>query len=134
MKPKSILATFLLFAGVFSFSMMGYLSGVRASRQKNAPPPVMGVQKQESPNVFTASNSTMPENIVKDFTRTSYVLRENEGRLALFIKYSNGDEQIHSDYDISVKLLPESDRKSLEKGIELDSLNDALQLVEDYVE
>lgn len=134
MKPKSIFATFLLFIGVFSFSMMGYLSGARASRQKNAPPPVMAVQKHEIPDVFTASNNTMPENIVKDFTRTSYVLRENEGRLALFIKYSNGDEQIHSDYDISVNLLPESDRKSLEKGIELDSLNDALQLVEDYVE
>lgn len=132
MKPKSLILFLILFIGVFSSSMIGYLSGVRANRKQSTSPPVMAVQKQEIPDIFSVNNDMNSENVLKNFTET-YVVRENEGHIGLFIRYANGDEQIHSDYDVSVNLLPKSDREKLEKGIELSNISDALQLVEDYM-
>lgn len=132
MKPKSFLVYMGLFIGVFLFSMTGYISGVSKSKEKEAAP-IVAVEKSEIPEVFSLSSDASAKNLVENFKET-YILRENENKLSLFIRYANGDEQIHSEYDIAVNLLPKSDRDRLAQGIEADSIEEALSLIEDYVE
>lgn len=131
MKPKSIIMTFLLCAAVFSASMVGYISGVQANKKQDMPQSAASSQAEKVEDIFPMNNVTEPENVVQDFTET-YVLREKDGQVALFIRYTNGDEQFYSSYDVSVNLLPKNDREELAAGIELNTLSDALQLVEDY--
>ena len=133
MKLKSFMLILVLFAAVFSTSMLGYIYGVgnnvSHSDSENIPLP----QTEYAKDVSAKSNEAEAEIAVKDF-KESYILREKDGKLALFIKFANGDEELYNSYDVSVSLLPKSDREELKRGIELSSLNEALQLVEDYVE
>ena len=133
MKSGSIKIIVLLFVVAFLSSSIGYVSGVRASQKDdtpktidtNPPFPVIDDTSQEEPLPIPE----LPDD--KGFTQ-KYVLREYNGNIALFTCYSNGEEALHDVYDVSVSLLPESDRKLLKEGIECDSLSNALQLAEDY--
>ena len=132
MRLKSFFVYAGLFIGVFLFTMTGYISGVSRSKEKEAAP-IVAVKKEEIPEVFSFSSDAAAKNLVENFKET-YILRENSNKLSLFIRYANGDEQIHSEYDIAVNLLPKSDRERLEEGIEIDSIDEALGLIEDYLE
>ncbi len=132
MKLKSLLLIFLLTVAVFSTSMFGYIFGSGTNNSQPVPQKTASVKAKEAKDIPSASQPSGVENVVQDF-KESYVLRETDGKIALFIRYANGDEILHSDYDVSVSLLPKSDREELKKGIELSSLSDAMQLVEDYV-
>lgn len=132
MKLKSLLSVFLLAAAVFSTSMFGYIFGKGRNNTQPAPQGTASAQTDKIKDIPSVPQSSKEENVVKDFDE-SYVLREKDGKIALFIRYANGDEILHSDYDVSVSLLPKNDREELKSGIELGSLNEAMQLVEDYV-
>ncbi len=117
----------------FSASMAGYVSGVRATGQK--------MRRQSSlsaPSPFMQSRTalpiedTLPIISAESSITTTYILRDKDGKLALFSKFSDGEESLYQDYDILTKSLPKSDRELLSAGIEVSSLSDALQLVEDY--
>lgn len=133
MKLKGVKLGVLLCIVTFSASAAGYVSGVRATQKNSAKQetrneatfPKMQSVTHEETELFSAVSSE------SDLTQT-YVLREHEGKIALFMKYVSGNEAIHDIYDVSVSLLPSSDREQLKKGIICDSLSDALQLVEDY--
>lgn len=129
MKLKSVLLVFLLAAAVFSTSMFGYVFGKGRNSTQPAPQKAASAETNNIPSVLQSPET---EDVVKDF-KESYVLREKNGTIALFIRYANGDEIFHSDYDVSVSLLPKNDREELKEGIELNSINEAMQLVEDYV-
>ena len=133
MKLKSLLLIFLLAAAVFSTSMFGYIFGARGDDAHLPQQKAASAKNGEESNIPSVSQISSPEEIVKDF-KESYILRESDGKIALFIQYANGDELLHSDYEVPVSLLPKSDREELKKGIELNSLSDAIRLVEDYVE
>lgn len=132
MKLKSFFIYTGVFIGVFLFSMMGYIYGAQKSEKPEIPPAV-AAKKNEIPDVFSLSSDVAAKSLAENF-RETYILRENENKLALFIIYSNGDEQIHSEYDIAVNLLPKSDRERLATGIEVESIDEALRLIEDYLE
>ncbi len=133
MKLKSFMLILVLFVAVFSTSMLGYIFGAKNNishtDSENIPVP----QAEYTKDVSAKANEAEEEIAVKDFKET-YILREANGKLALFIRFANGDEELYNSYDVSVSLLPRSDREELKRGIELGSLNEALQLVEDYVE
>lgn len=132
MKLKSFFIYAGLFTGVFLFTMTGYISGVSRSKEKEAAP-IVAAKKEEIPEVFSLSSDAAAKNLIENFKET-YILRENANKLSLFIRYANGDEQIHSEYDIAVNLLPKSDRERLKEGIEAESIDEALRLIEDYLE
>jgi len=124
-----------LFLVVFFSSMAGYIFGTAKNPQQNTgaipTPPLIKEAVPEIPVIKSASEEHAAA--VSDFTE-SYVLREDNGKVSLFIRYANGDEELHTTYDSPVSLLPENDREALRKGIVFDSISDALQLAEDYAE
>ena len=132
MKIKSFFIYTILFIGVFLFTMTGYISGVSKSKEREAAP-IVAIEREEIPEVFSFSSDAAAKNLVENFKET-YILRENENKLSLFIRYANGDEQIHSEYDIAVNLLPKSDREKLKEGIETELIDEAMRLIEDYLE
>ena len=133
MKINPTVGTLILCAAVFTSSMLGYIFGVQAEKEE----PEVKAKNAVFPQVQQAESISVPfeikeaETAVKDFEE-SYILKAQNGDVSLFIKYANGDEQLYSNYDIPVSLLPKSDREELEEGIEVDSLDEALSLVEDY--
>lgn len=124
----------LLCIVTFSASAAGYISGVNASKENT---------RQEKPGGEVSERTSLSSekgHEEKIFSAVSveneffqaYVVKEHEGKLALFMRYASGEEAIHDVYDISVSHLPSRDREELKKGIICNSLSDALQLVEDY--
>ena len=111
--------------------MMGYVSGAEKSKS-TTPAPIVAKEKPAIPEAFLTGSDYTTENLTKNF-RETYILRENENKLSLFIRYSNGDEQIHSEYEVAVNLLPKSDRERLWEGIEFESVNDVIGFIEDYM-
>lgn len=129
MKIKTFLVYFGLFVGAFIFSMTGYISGARDSSEISPPAEVAGKELPSEEAVKTKASAPEIEKVSKE----KYIVRANENKVSLFIRYSNGDEQIHSEYEIPVNLLPKSDRERLEKGIEFDSIAEIIKFVEDYM-
>ena len=124
----------LLFAVTFISSMVGYIVGARNSGEKSSPQKPSTAQSQPLTQYEDISSSKKPllSNTQKNDITESYVLRENNGLLSLYSRYSDGREKLYQSYDISVSLLPKSDRELLKGGIEASTLSDALQLIEDY--
>ena len=132
MNLKPIPSTIILCVVIFLSTMLGYVS----TAGKNSPETARNefyIPKAQMPiDLSVLSEKEGPQTKSSDFTE-SYVLRDNEGTLALYIKYENGDEHIYNTYDVSVKLLPQKDREELKKGIEVSSLSSALELLENYI-
>lgn len=132
MKLKGLKLGILLCVITFSATAAGYVSGVRAWQKS------LSDTSSGSSTSISSPQAEIPEEELlsavskeSEFTQT-YLIKEHEGRIALFMKYASGEEALHDVYDVSVSLLPSSDREQLQKGIYCDSLSDALQLVEDY--
>ncbi len=127
-KSKGILIVSLVFLVVFLSSMTGYIFGVNAD-DKGAKIPVQNLEEvKEEENTPTEQDITYGEPVTK-----KYILKQQEGKIVLFQRFSDGTEKIHKKYDISVSLLPSSDRELLKDGIEAESLSEALQMIEDYM-
>lgn len=61
-----------------------------------------------------------------------YMLKEYQGKIAIYKVYASGQTTLMSIVDVGVESLPESDRKSLRRGIGAASEEEMLQLIEDY--
>ena len=131
MKFKTFLAFSGIFIGVFIFSMAGYIYGTRD--QSDIVVPSVRAEKEESSSVTDVPDTKPVSRKTVKKSKEAYILRENENKISLVIRYSNGDEQIHSEYDVPVNLLPKSDREKLQKGIEFDSVTDIIKFIEDYM-
>lgn len=123
----------IIFFTAFFSSMAGYISGTRAnSEEKTAKESsAFSFPQEEKSLPFSAESIPLSPDAKKAVT-TTYVLREKNGKLCLFSKFSDGGENLYGEYDISVKLLPASDRELLKNGIEAETLSEALSLIEDY--
>ena len=140
MKSRTILSVFAVFVALFSCSLIGYIFGAHAAPQpvptrQNAQSAVQGTPAKAGTNTQESDNETISpynETPVKSLTK-KYILRESEGKVALFIKSADGTEKLHSSYDIPIMFLPQSDRDSLKKGIEFDSLDEIIKFAEDYL-
>ena len=61
-----------------------------------------------------------------------YVIKEKNGNIAIYSKLKNNALKLYEEYDIPVSLLPEADRTNLSSGIEVNSLSDAIIMVENF--
>ena len=61
-----------------------------------------------------------------------YVIKQKDGSVAIYSKLKNNALKLYEEYDIPVSLLPEADRTALSDGIEVDSLSDAIIMVENF--
>jgi len=141
MKPRTVLSAFLVLTAIFSCSMAGYIFGTTAAKEEISTKQVTPAKKDPSPTpsktaVVKSDTEDIPakqkEDPVKNSVQT-YVLREDNGKVALFIKSTDGTEKLHSSYDVPIMFLPKNDRDALQKGIEFNSLDEIVKFVEDYV-
>ena len=112
----------------FASTITGYIFGARASEKTNE----SVVKKETAMEIVSKEENFVEKEPEKISVTQSYLVRDNNGFVSLYQKYSDGKETLYKNYDISVKTLPQSDREALKEGIEVASLNDALQLIEDY--
>lgn len=141
MKPRTVLSAFLVLTAIFSCSMAGYIFGTTAAKEEISTKQVPPAKKKDTPS---ASKTAVVNNDTEDIAAgqkedsvkssvQSYVLKEDNGKVALFIKNTDGTENLHSSYDVPIMFLPKNDREALQKGIEFNSLDEIVKFVEDYV-
>ncbi len=141
MKPRTVLSVFLVLTAVFSCSMAGYIFGTTAAKEEISTKQVPPVKKESPPApsktaVVKSDTEDIPTGQKEDSVKSSvqtYILREDNGKVALFIKTTDGTENLHSSYDVPIMFLPKNDREALQKGIEFNSLDEIVKFVEDYV-
>lgn len=141
MKSRTVLSAFFVLTAIFSCSMAGYIFGTSAAKEEISTKQVSPAKQEDSPSASktaVVNNDTddipaqQKEDSVKNPVQT-YVLREDNGKVALFIKSADGTEKLHSSYDVPIMFLPKNDREALQKGIEFNSLDEIVKFVEDYV-
>ncbi len=141
MKSRTVLSAFFVLTAIFSCSMAGYIFGTSAAKEEISTKQVSPAEKEDSPpasKTAVVNNDTedIPSGQKEDSVKNSvqnYVLREDGGKVALFIKNTDGTEKLHSSYDVPIMFLPKNDREALQKGIEFNSLDEIVKFVEDYV-
>lgn len=112
----------------FISTVTGYIFGARANSKTNEEP----AKKEAAAEIVSAEEKIVEKEPEMITVIQSYLLRDTDGNIALYHKYSDGEEKLYKNYDIPVGMLPQSDREALRKGIEVESLDEALQLIEDY--
>ena len=136
MKTKSVLLFCFVLAAVFSSSLVGYLFGSAVVREE-APSTVEAPVKSNTVSVKKEVKApVIAEEKVKESEppqKEVYILREDNGKIALFIRSIDGKERLHSSYDVPIAFLPKSDREKLKNGMEFNSLDEIVQFVEDYI-
>ena len=128
---KAVFAAILITTTFFS-SMIGYIQGVRGekSRARSLYERVsVTPQKEKIRSVSSKENEPPVKKSEEPIPR--YILKEENGILALYLD-TGGERKLWQTYDVSVNLLPESDRAQLAGGIEFSSISEALQIVEDF--
>ena len=100
----------ITFTGVFS----GYVSAPDLNKTP-------AVEAQAVPQLLNVKSATK-----------GYVVKEKNGFVAIYSMLENNALNLYEEYDIPVSLLPRADRILLEKGIEANSLSDALIMVENF--
>lgn len=110
------------------------LSDVKTPTSTPAPAPAPSIEPEiEMPSQKAAS---APGDVYideeDDKARQYYVLKEYNGRIAVYKSYASGQKTLMNIIDTDTNALPENDRKLLQKGIEVATEEDMLQLLEDY--
>ena len=119
-----------LVVGIVAFvsAFTGYVFGARANQE--VPKTVQNTNVVRK-SVEEKSGAVAPK-VEQPAVTQSYLLKDRDGKVNIYHKYSDGTEKLYNEYDIPVKHLPQSDRDALKEGIEVGSLSEALQLIEDY--
>lgn len=84
---------------------------------------------QSAPEVSAPSDVSVPSAPSASTSQSGYLLREYEGKIALYVLPSDTPEEI---YDIYVSLLPETDIARLQKGIPADTRAEAEAYLADF--
>lgn len=61
-----------------------------------------------------------------------FVLRNNDGKIAIYIKNANNQEELYEKTEISVDYLTETDKVKIQNGIEVYGKESLNQLIEDF--
>ena len=128
---KAVFAAILITTTFFS-SMIGYIQGVRGekSRSRYLYERVSVTPQREDISSVSNKKNELPVKKAEE-SIPKYILKEQDGILALYLG-TGREEKLWQTYDISVNLLPESDRAQLAEGIEFSSISEALQMIEDF--
>lgn len=79
--------------------------------------------------VSLSESSTVEAAASPETVKPSYVLGENNGRVAVYL-YGNEEPEIV--FNVYLHHLPDVDRLNLQNGIEIDDYQTLLELIEDY--
>ena len=128
---KMIKLSLVLAVTVFISSLAGYICGVRANHD---------VEKKNSESKVSVKGTFQKNEVIEDSGKKeeetvgeTYILKSKGSGVSLYLKKTDGTEKLYKSYDIPVRFLPKSDREALKKGIEFNSIDDVLQLIEDYL-
>lgn len=103
------------FCGTFS----GYVSGARIRQGTKIP-----IEAKANGEKSAAPLSPKMSN--------EYIVGEKNGKIILFRKTEEGTPLVWEEYDSDVSALPRADKEELADGIAAESLEEALQIIEDF--
>lgn len=120
MKKTLILAAgaalcIVTFCGTFS----GYVSGARLKQGTKVP-----IEAKAS-----GEKSAVP---LAPKMSNEYIVGEKNGKIVLFCKTTDGTPLVWEEYDSDISALPKTDKEELADGIAAESLEAALQIIEDF--
>lgn len=120
MKKTLILAAgaalcIVTFCGTFS----GYVSGARLKQGTKIP-----IEAKTS-----GEKSAVP---LTPKMSNEYIVGEKNGKIVLFRKTTDGTPLVWEEYDSDISALPKTDKEELADGIAAESLEAALQIIEDF--
>lgn len=120
MKKTLILAAgaalcIVTFCGTFS----GYVSGARLKQGTKVP-----IEAKTS-----GEKSAVP---LAPKMSNEYIVGEKNGKIVLFRKTTDGTPLVWEEYDSDISALPKTDKEELADGIAAESLEAALQIIEDF--
>lgn len=120
MKKTLILAAgaalcIVTFCGTFS----GYVSGARLKQGTKVP-----IEAKAS-----GEKSAVP---LAPKMSNEYIVGEKNGKIVLFRKTTDGTPLVWEEYDSDISALPKTDKEELADGIAAESLEAALQIIEDF--
>ena len=98
---------------------------------QKAPQPQPEPQPQEEPiSPAQPVENPLPDEPEEPQSPAGYLLRDYEGRLAIFREESNTPEMI---FDVYTRLLPQADQERLTEGISAPDYETLTRLIEDYI-
>lgn len=103
------------FCGTFS----GYVSGARLKQGTKIP-----IEAKAS-----GEKSAVP---LTPKMSNEYIVGEKNGKIVLFRKTTDGTPLVWEEYDSDISALPKTDKEELADGIAAESLEAALQIIEDF--
>ena len=103
------------FCGTFS----GYVSGARLKQGTKVP-----IEAKTS-----GEKSAVP---LTPKMSNEYIVGEKNGKIVLFRKTTDGTPLVWEEYDSDISALPKTDKEELADGIAAESLEAALQIIEDF--
>ena len=97
----------------------------------STPQPQPEPQPQEEPiSPSRPVENPLPDEPEEPQSPEGYLLRDYEGRLAIFREESNTPEMI---FDVYTRLLPQADQERLTEGISAPDYETLTRLIEDYI-
>lgn len=128
MLKRAMLTIVTVFAGV-AVGVLLALGGHSDSLAAAEPPPAPREVSSEIGAPATIGAPIPPEE-VSSTAAGGYFIKEYSGRVSVIKDGSEVPEMI---FDIQTKLLPEVDRRQLSEGIYVETYEELIRLVEDYI-
>ena len=125
MPRRIVLSLAVAIAALLLGLVLAFLS--RGSTPQPQPEP----QPQEEPiSPSRPVENPLPDEPEEPQNPAGYLLRDYEGRLAIFREESNTPEMI---FDVYTRLLPQADQERLTEGISAPDYETLTRLIEDYI-
>ena len=119
MPRRIVLSLAVAIAALLLGLVLAFLS--RGSTPQPQEEPISPAQPVENP---------LPDEPEEPQNPAGYLLRDYEGRLAIFREESNTPEMI---FDVYTRLLPQADQERLTEGISAPDYETLTRLIEDYI-
>lgn len=91
--------------------------------------------EEEYPNWEVKKYSSTQIILFKEFESNCgqhYILKNDNGKIVIYIINENNEETIYENTDISIEYLTETDKQEIEKGIKVNGKENLYQLIEDF--
>lgn len=113
--------------GAFVLSLVGALCFKTTAPEKPLPSQTVTEQKAESVSSAGEADEEAPEG------GGYYILKDYEGRLAVYRVYGDGTQVLANLIDMDIHVLPAQDVENLRKGIVLRSEEALVRILEDFM-
>ena len=121
MPRRIVLSLAVAIAALLLGLVLAFLSRGSTPQPQPEEEPISPAQPVENP---------LPDEPEEPQSPAGYLLRDYEGRLAIFREESNTPEMI---FDVYTRLLPQADQERLTEGISAPDYETLTRLIEDYI-